>query len=107
MEASVAASIGSQLVDYKLWHLSSGRGIPLRGPCKTTHCNALQVGDYVLSPDMCVERKAIPDLRQSLASGRLFHQVGSCKGYCVRSAAYASILRTCIWTTTVLVNGLS
>jgi ERCC4-type nuclease len=25
---------------------------------------------------MCVERKAIPDLRQSLASGRLFHQVG-------------------------------
>lgn len=29
----------------------------------------------MLSPDMCVERKAIPDLRQSLASGRLFHQV--------------------------------
>jgi hypothetical protein len=40
----------------------------------------MQVGDYVLSPDMCIERKAIPDLRQSLASGRLFHQVGCCLG---------------------------
>ena len=40
----------------------------------------MQVGDYVLSPDMCIERKAIPDLRQSLASGRLFHQVRCCLG---------------------------
>lgn len=32
------------------------------------------MGDYVLSPEMCVERKSIPDLRQSLASGRLYHQ---------------------------------
>lgn len=31
----------------------------------------LQVGDYILSPEMCVERKSIPDLLQSLASGRL------------------------------------
>ena len=30
----------------------------------------LEVGDYVLSPTMCVERKAVPDLIQSLASGR-------------------------------------
>jgi len=30
----------------------------------------LEVGDYVLSPTMAVERKALPDLLQSLASGR-------------------------------------
>jgi hypothetical protein len=32
------------------------------------------VGDYVLSPDIAVERKAVPDLIQSLASGRLYSQ---------------------------------
>ncbi|EFN55307.1 hypothetical protein CHLNCDRAFT_134272 [Chlorella variabilis] len=34
----------------------------------------LEVGDYVLSPDICAERKSISDLRASLASGRLYHQ---------------------------------
>lgn len=32
----------------------------------------LQVGDYILSPDMCVERKSIADLIQSFTSGRLY-----------------------------------
>ena len=42
----------------------------------------LEVGDYILSPDMCVERKALPDLIQSLASGRLYNQAESmCKHY--------------------------
>ncbi|RCH93915.1 hypothetical protein CU098_007957, partial [Rhizopus stolonifer] len=40
------------------------RGIKIE-PC------TLQVGDYILSPDMCVERKSISDLIQSLHSGRL------------------------------------
>ena len=31
----------------------------------------LTIGDYVLSPSMCVERKSIPDLIQSFNSGRL------------------------------------
>ena len=31
----------------------------------------LTVGDYVLTPDMCVERKSIPDLAASFNSGRL------------------------------------
>ena len=31
----------------------------------------LQVGDYILSPEMCVERKSVPDLIQSFNSGRL------------------------------------
>nr|GMD94214.1 DNA repair endonuclease UVH1 [Ipomoea batatas] len=35
----------------------------------------LEVGDYILSPLICVERKSIQDLFGSFASGRLFHQV--------------------------------
>jgi DNA excision repair protein ERCC-4 len=34
----------------------------------------LSIGDYILSPEMCVERKAIPDLIQSFNSGRLYQQ---------------------------------
>ena len=37
----------------------------------------IEVGDYVLSPHICVERKAIPDLIGSLQSGRLFNQATS------------------------------
>lgn len=33
-----------------------------------------QVGDYVLSPEIVIERKALPDLFSSLGSGRLYHQ---------------------------------
>jgi hypothetical protein len=34
----------------------------------------IEIGDYVLSPEICVERKSVSDLVQSLASGRLFNQ---------------------------------
>jgi DNA excision repair protein ERCC-4 len=34
----------------------------------------LEVGDYVLAPDICLERKSLSDLIGSLASGRLFSQ---------------------------------
>ncbi|EIN05331.1 hypothetical protein PUNSTDRAFT_54777 [Punctularia strigosozonata HHB-11173 SS5] len=34
----------------------------------------LTVGDYILTPDMCVERKSLPDLVQSFTSGRLYTQ---------------------------------
>ncbi|KAI9601107.1 hypothetical protein H4Q26_000908 [Puccinia striiformis f. sp. tritici PST-130] len=34
----------------------------------------LLVGDYILSPEMCVERKSIADLIQSFNSGRLYQQ---------------------------------
>ncbi|XP_049793067.1 DNA repair endonuclease XPF [Schistocerca nitens] len=34
----------------------------------------LHVGDYILSPDICVERKSINDLIGSLNSGRLYNQ---------------------------------
>jgi DNA excision repair protein ERCC-4 len=32
----------------------------------------LTVGDYILTPDICVERKSIPDLVASFNSGRLW-----------------------------------
>jgi DNA excision repair protein ERCC-4 len=32
----------------------------------------LTVGDYILTPDICVERKSIPDLVSSFNSGRLY-----------------------------------
>lgn len=31
----------------------------------------LTVGDYILTPDICIERKSVPDLVQSFNSGRL------------------------------------
>lgn len=34
----------------------------------------LEVGDYILSPLICVERKSIQDLFGSFSSGRLYHQ---------------------------------
>lgn len=37
-------------------------------PCMIT------VGDYIVSPKICIERKAIPDLISSFKSGRLYHQ---------------------------------
>ncbi|KAJ3123807.1 hypothetical protein HK100_011478 [Physocladia obscura] len=35
----------------------------------------LEVGDYILTPQICVERKSIPDLVGSFKSGRLYTQV--------------------------------
>ncbi|ETO09146.1 excision repair cross-complementing rodent repair deficiency, complementation group 4 [Reticulomyxa filosa] len=35
----------------------------------------LEVGDYILSPDICVERKSIPDLIKSIQDGRLCQQL--------------------------------
>lgn len=35
----------------------------------------LEVGDYILSPHIAVERKSLDDLTQSLHSGRVFKQI--------------------------------
>jgi len=46
------------------------------------HPATLDVGDYLLSPEICVERKSISDLIQSFASGRLYNQIKSlCRYY--------------------------
>ena len=31
----------------------------------------LTIGDYIISRDMCIERKALPDLEASINNGRL------------------------------------
>ena len=49
----------------------------------------LEVGDYVLSPALVVERKALPDLHSSLASGR-------CGGH-GRVACLAAVLGPAGW----------
>jgi DNA excision repair protein ERCC-4 len=41
----------------------------------------LEVGDYILSPDICVERKSIMDLFASFSSGRLYHQAETMSRY--------------------------
>ncbi|XP_004604386.2 DNA repair endonuclease XPF [Sorex araneus] len=41
----------------------------------------LEVGDYILSPDMCVERKTLSDLIGSLNNGRLYGQCVSMGRY--------------------------
>nr|DBA20308.1 TPA: hypothetical protein GDO54_016015 [Pyxicephalus adspersus] len=42
----------------------------------------LEVGDYILTPDMCVERKSVSDLIGSLNNGRLYTQcVSMCRYY--------------------------
>ncbi|XP_045675527.1 DNA repair endonuclease XPF [Phyllostomus hastatus] len=41
----------------------------------------LEVGDYILTPDMCVERKSISDLIGSLNNGRLYSQCISMSRY--------------------------
>ncbi|MBN3288255.1 XPF endonuclease, partial [Polyodon spathula] len=41
----------------------------------------LEVGDYILSPDTCVERKSVSDLIGSLNSGRLYTQCLSMSRY--------------------------
>ena len=35
----------------------------------------LEVGDYILTPDVCVERKSLSDLMGSFPSGRLYNQM--------------------------------
>ncbi len=46
------------------------------------HPLTLEVGDYVLTPEVCVERKTVPDLTASLASGRLYNQAEAmCRYY--------------------------
>ena len=41
----------------------------------------LTVGDYILSPDICVERKSIKDLISSFKNGRLYTQCESMTQY--------------------------
>lgn len=46
-----------------------------------SHSRAPQVGDYILSPEVCVERKSLADLFQSFGSGRLYNQAEAMTRY--------------------------
>jgi DNA excision repair protein ERCC-4 len=54
--------------------LVNARGMDII-PCMLT------VGDYVLTPDICIERKSISDLIGSLNNGRLFNQAETMMEY--------------------------
>ncbi|XP_064605253.1 DNA repair endonuclease XPF-like [Liolophura sinensis] len=42
----------------------------------------LEVGDYIITPEMCIERKSVSDLIGSLNNGRLYNQcVSMCRYY--------------------------
>lgn len=41
----------------------------------------LEVGDYILTQDICVERKSVSDLIGSLNNGRLYNQCVSMSRY--------------------------
>lgn len=45
----------------------------------------LEIGDYLLTPDICVERKSVSDLIGSLNSGRLYNQAQVMTRYYKRS----------------------
>ena len=52
------------------------------------HPLTLTVGDYVLTDQLVVERKSLPDLHQSMASGRLYNQVDVRHGCFQRALCY-------------------
>lgn len=60
------------IVDVREFN-SSTPNILYRSGFKLIPC-MLTVGDYILSPQICVERKGIEDLKSSFASGRLYTQ---------------------------------
>ena len=54
----------------------------------------METADYVLAPDVGVERKSVPDLLGSLASGRLVEQVCVCVCVQVRSFSLSYLLHS-------------
>uniref|UniRef100_A0A0G4H588 ERCC4 domain-containing protein n=1 Tax=Chromera velia CCMP2878 TaxID=1169474 RepID=A0A0G4H588_9ALVE len=62
----------SVIVDMR--EFSAGLPAALFGAGLTLTPVTITVGDYILSRDICIERKSVPDLVQSFHSGRLFHQ---------------------------------
>ena len=72
---SIAKRLASNLPVWRIARNGRGKDADYRQLCyNLVSRSRRQVGDYVLSPELCVERKSLPDLRQSLASGRLYHQ---------------------------------
>eukprot|EP01087_Luapelamoeba_hula_P023275 TRINITY_DN8522_c0_g1_i1.p1 TRINITY_DN8522_c0_g1~~TRINITY_DN8522_c0_g1_i1.p1 ORF type:complete len:734 (-),score=91.37 TRINITY_DN8522_c0_g1_i1:433-2613(-) len=64
---------GKILVDHREFRSQLPCTLYMRG-FEVVPCH-LEVGDYIITSDLCVERKSIPDLVGSLKSGRLYSQV--------------------------------
>ena len=76
---SATAATPTVIVDVRefrsaLPSLLHARGVAVI-PCQLT------VADYVLAPEICVERKSVGDLVASFKNGRLFHQAESMQRY--------------------------
>lgn len=74
--AAAAAGIASRVVVVDAREINAGNALPmmLHLDGYTIYVRQLAVGDYVLSPEVCIERKSPSDLVQSLANGRLLKQ---------------------------------
>ena len=46
----------------------------LSSSCYVVNWFVLQVGDYIITPEICLERKSLSDLIGSLQNGRLYTQ---------------------------------
>ncbi|KAL6072820.1 DNA repair endonuclease XPF, variant 2 [Balamuthia mandrillaris] len=83
----IPSSKGKILVDNREFRSALPSFLDKRGfeviPCH------LEVGDYILSPDVCVERKSISDLFGSMSSGRLYNQV---EAMCRRFKIFAVLI---------------
>lgn len=80
-QSSLATSpMGSVIIDMR--ELRSSLPFILHRHGFLLEPRTIDTGDYVLSPDICVERKSVPDLIGSLNSGRLYLQAeGLCRQY--------------------------
>lgn len=72
MEASIKKTGGKVLVDTR--ELRSSLPMLLYQSCLSIVPITLEVGDFILSTTIGIERKSVPDLYGSFQSGRLFNQ---------------------------------
>ncbi|KAJ5241937.1 DNA repair protein [Penicillium citrinum] len=70
----LAATAAPPLVVVDIREFRSALPSLLHGNSMVVMPGTLTVGDYVLTPDICVERKSVNDLISSLRNGRLYNQ---------------------------------
>ncbi|KAI9188705.1 DNA repair protein RAD16 [Blastocladiella emersonii ATCC 22665] len=82
-DAAGASGAGSRtltpptvIVDIREFRADLPAALALHAGLRVVPCT-LEVGDYILAPSIAVERKSLPDLVQSLASGRLYAQAAA------------------------------
>jgi len=82
VDATLGPSGGAHKVIIDLRDLRSALPNLLDESGFAVDARTLEVGDYILSPDVCVERKSVVDFHQSARSGRLVKQATQmCRHY--------------------------